>query len=331
MGEVEETMSSFVEVFSNSWIKFCILGLKGLQIQRYKGLGDEPQQLYAVYHGPRDSESTKVDIADAALADSIFSMLMGEDVLPPSSLSRTMHLNKLSTFVKLHYSKPYPPTSNNTNPILRRFQQRKNTFMVDDDNPNTPENEENLKSLLTGDTEETAEEDVTPESSEGNDARDLPDDEDTLSLGGEDDDSGDEEEDEETTEILERLIPTNITEVMQTAYIDYRMSVIISRTSPDARDGFKPVQRRILCAMLREGLMHNRNFGQMRRCCRRSSQELSPPHGDASVYDTLVRLAQPCTKASTHRRTRKSLDLSTVIRLPPTATQSAASFTLQRK
>ena len=165
--------------------------------------------------------------------------------------------------------------------------------MVDDDNPNTPENEENPEEPINpGDTEETAEEDVTPESSEGNDGGDPPDDEDTSSLGGEDDDSGDEEEDEETAEILERLIPTNITEVMQTAYIDYSMSVIISRALPDARDGFKPVQRRILYAMLREGLVHNRNFD---KCAGVVGEVLKNyhPHGDASVYDTLVRLAQP--------------------------------------
>ena len=153
--------------------------------------------------------------------------------------------------------------------------------MVDDDNPNTPENEENPEEPVNpGDTEETAEEDVTPESSEGNDGGDPPDDEDTSSLGGEDDDSGDEEEDEETAEILERLIPTNITEVMQTAYIDYSMSVIISRALPDARDGLKPVQRRILYAMLREGLVHNRNFD---KCAGVVGEVLKNyhPHGEA--------------------------------------------------
>ena len=79
---------------------------------------------------------------------------------------------------------------------------------------------------------------------------------------------------------------------MQTAYIDYSMSVIISRALPDARDGFKPVQRRILYAMLREGLVHNRNFD---KCAGVVGEVLKNyhPHGDASVYDTLVRLAQP--------------------------------------
>src|SRR4051812_46687536 len=78
---------------------------------------------------------------------------------------------------------------------------------------------------------------------------------------------------------------------MQTAYIDYSMSVIISRALPDARDGLKPVQRRILYAMLREGLVHNRAFD---KCAGVVGEVLKNyhPHGDSSVYDTLVRLAQ---------------------------------------
>jgi hypothetical protein len=57
----------------------------------------------------------------------------------------------------------------------------------------------------------------------------------------------------------EKLTTANITDIMQTAYIDYSMSVIVARALPDARDGLKPVQRRILYAMLREGLLHNRS------------------------------------------------------------------------
>ncbi len=89
----------------------------------------------------------------------------------------------------------------------------------------------------------------------------------------------------------DRADVTNITDIMQTAYIDYSMSVIISRALPDARDGFKPVQRRILYAMLREGLLHNRNFD---KCAGVVGEVLKNyhPHGDTSVYDTLVRLAQ---------------------------------------
>ncbi|MCC5022490.1 MAG: DNA gyrase subunit A [Candidatus Synoicihabitans palmerolidicus] len=89
----------------------------------------------------------------------------------------------------------------------------------------------------------------------------------------------------------EKLTTANITDIMQTAYIDYSMSVIVSRALPDARDGLKPVQRRILYAMLREGLLHNRNFD---KCAGVVGEVLKNyhPHGDSSVYDTLVRLAQ---------------------------------------
>ena len=84
---------------------------------------------------------------------------------------------------------------------------------------------------------------------------------------------------------------TSIIDIMQTAYIDYSMSVIISRALPDARDGFKPLQRRILYAMLREGLLHNRNFD---KCAGVVGEVLKNyhPHGDSSVYDTMVRMAQ---------------------------------------
>jgi DNA gyrase subunit A len=90
----------------------------------------------------------------------------------------------------------------------------------------------------------------------------------------------------------EKLSTANITDIMQTAYIDYSMSVIISRALPDARDGLKPVQRRILYAMLREGLLHNRPFD---KCAGVVGEVLKNyhPHGDSSVYDTLVRMAQP--------------------------------------
>ena len=90
----------------------------------------------------------------------------------------------------------------------------------------------------------------------------------------------------------EKLSTANITDIMQTAYIDYSMSVIISRALPDARDGLKPVQRRILYAMLREGLVHNRPFD---KCAGVVGEVLKNyhPHGDSSVYDTLVRMAQP--------------------------------------
>ncbi len=103
--------------------------------------------------------------------------------------------------------------------------------------------------------------------------------------------SDDTTPDTTTPAIAEKLSTANITDIMQTAYIDYSMSVIVSRALPDARDGLKPVQRRILYAMLREGLLHNRPFD---KCAGVVGEVLKNyhPHGDASVYDTLVRLAQ---------------------------------------
>jgi DNA gyrase subunit A len=88
-----------------------------------------------------------------------------------------------------------------------------------------------------------------------------------------------------------QVIPTNITDVMQRSYIDYSMSVIVSRALPDVRDGLKPVQRRILYAMLREGLISSRPFD---KCAGIVGEVLKNyhPHGDASVYETLVRLGQ---------------------------------------
>ncbi len=89
----------------------------------------------------------------------------------------------------------------------------------------------------------------------------------------------------------EFLIDTDIKSIMKSAYIDYSMSVIVSRALPDARDGLKPVHRRILYAMFREGLLHNRPFT---KCAGVIGEVLKHyhPHGDSSVYDALVRLGQ---------------------------------------
>ncbi|TMA51088.1 MAG: DNA gyrase subunit A, partial [Deltaproteobacteria bacterium] len=78
---------------------------------------------------------------------------------------------------------------------------------------------------------------------------------------------------------------------MRESYMDYAMSVIIGRALPDARDGLKPVHRRILYAMFREGLLHNRRYS---KCAGVVGEVLKRyhPHGDSAVYDALVRLAQ---------------------------------------
>jgi len=88
------------------------------------------------------------------------------------------------------------------------------------------------------------------------------------------------------------LQPINIEEEMRRSYLDYSMSVIIGRALPNVYDGLKPVHRRILYAMFREGLHYNRRFskcaGVVGECLKKYH-----PHGDSAVYDALVRLAQP--------------------------------------
>ena len=90
----------------------------------------------------------------------------------------------------------------------------------------------------------------------------------------------------------ERIVPVSVTSEMKKSFIDYAMSVIISRALPEVRDGMKPVHRRILYAMFREGLFHNRKFT---KCAGVVGEVLKKyhPHGDSAVYDTLVRMAQP--------------------------------------
>ena len=88
----------------------------------------------------------------------------------------------------------------------------------------------------------------------------------------------------------ERIIPINIEEEMKSAYIDYSMSVIVSRALPDVRDGFKPVHRRVLYGMLDLGVTSGKPF----KSARIVGEVLGKyhPHGDSSVYDTMVRMAQ---------------------------------------
>jgi DNA gyrase subunit A len=89
----------------------------------------------------------------------------------------------------------------------------------------------------------------------------------------------------------ERIIPINIEDEMKTAYIDYSMSVIVSRALPDVRDGLKPVHRRVLFGMLDLGVLHNRPYKKSARIVGEVLGKYHP-HGDASVYDTMVRMAQ---------------------------------------
>ena len=89
----------------------------------------------------------------------------------------------------------------------------------------------------------------------------------------------------------EKIIRINIEEEMKTAYIDYSMSVIVSRALPDVRDGLKPVHRRVLYGMLELGVMANRPYKKSARIVGEVLGKYHP-HGDTSVYDTMVRMAQ---------------------------------------
>jgi DNA gyrase subunit A len=88
-----------------------------------------------------------------------------------------------------------------------------------------------------------------------------------------------------------RVFPINIEEELKTAYIDYSMSVIVSRALPDVRDGLKPVHRRVLYGMLDLGLGYNKPYKKSARIVGEVLGKYHP-HGDSSVYDTMVRLAQ---------------------------------------
>jgi DNA gyrase subunit A len=98
----------------------------------------------------------------------------------------------------------------------------------------------------------------------------------------------------EKTNDNDRIIQVNIEEQMKTAYIDYSMSVIVGRALPDVRDGFKPVHRRVLYAMNELGNTHNKAYKKSARIVGEVIGKYHP-HGDASIYDTLVRMAQEWT------------------------------------
>ena len=94
------------------------------------------------------------------------------------------------------------------------------------------------------------------------------------------------------TTMPEKKQPVNIEDEMRQSYLDYSMSVIVGRALPDVRDGLKPVHRRILYAMDREGLQSNKRYS---KCAGVVGEVLKKyhPHGDSAVYDALVRMAQP--------------------------------------
>jgi DNA gyrase subunit A len=89
----------------------------------------------------------------------------------------------------------------------------------------------------------------------------------------------------------DKIIPIAIEDEMQSAYIDYSMSVIVSRALPDVRDGLKPVHRRILYGMSELGMLHNRNYKKSARIVGEVLGKYHP-HGDSAVYDSIVRMVQ---------------------------------------
>src|SRR5947199_9148465 len=91
--------------------------------------------------------------------------------------------------------------------------------------------------------------------------------------------------------------PVNIEDEMKRSYMDYAMSVIIGRALPDVRDGLKPVHRRVLYGMKTMGLSATRGY---RKCAKIVGEVMGNfhPHGDASIYDTLVRMAQDFNMSS---------------------------------
>ena len=90
----------------------------------------------------------------------------------------------------------------------------------------------------------------------------------------------------------ERILKINIEDEMKSAYIDYSMSVIVSRALPDVRDGLKPVHRRVLYGMLDLGMLSNRPYKKSARIVGEVLGKYHP-HGDSAVYETMVRMAQP--------------------------------------
>ena len=89
----------------------------------------------------------------------------------------------------------------------------------------------------------------------------------------------------------EKIIPITIEDEMQSSYIDYSMSVIVSRALPDVRDGLKPVHRRALFGMNDLGMLHNRGYKKSARIVGEVLGNYHP-HGDSAVYDSIVRMVQ---------------------------------------
>ena len=97
--------------------------------------------------------------------------------------------------------------------------------------------------------------------------------------------------DEQRTEATGRVVSLPLVDVIKNSYLDYAMSVIVGRALPDVRDGLKPVQRRILYAMMELGLRPGTAYKKSARVVGETMGKYHP-HGDSAIYDTMVRMAQ---------------------------------------
>jgi DNA gyrase subunit A len=100
-----------------------------------------------------------------------------------------------------------------------------------------------------------------------------------------------DKEEKQSEPLFGRVVPLPLVEEIKHSYLDYAMSVIVGRALPDARDGLKPVQRRVLYAMMELGLRHNTAYKKSARVVGETMGKYHP-HGDSSIYDTMARLAQ---------------------------------------
>lgn len=120
----------------------------------------------------------------------------------------------------------------------------------------------------------------------------------------------------------ERILDIDVVDEMQGSFLEYAYSVIYSRALPDARDGMKPVQRRIVFQMGEMGLRPDRGFVKCARVVGEVMGKLHP-HGDASIYDAMVRMAQPFSmRLPSSTATATSVPWATTTRRPPCGTPS---------
>ena len=94
------------------------------------------------------------------------------------------------------------------------------------------------------------------------------------------------------SEFAKEVLPVNLVDEMRSSYLDYAMSVIVGRALPDARDGLKPVHRRVLFSMHKQGNAWNKKYVKSATIVGDVMGKYHP-HGDSAIYDTLVRMAQP--------------------------------------